>query len=309
MNYLILGGTGLIGNALSKVLIEQGNKVRILSRRPMPDTCNQMVGNVEWLEGEFSDKTILEEALKNIDIIFHLVSTVTPKTSNNDPIYDIKSNLVSSVEMLELLRSHKVKKIIFSSSGGGVYGEPQRLPISESDPVQPLSSYGIVKLAIEHYLYLYYQQYGLDYAVLRISNAYGSFFPELRDFGAVDVFLKKNLKQLPIEIWGDGEIIRDYVFVDDIVEALLLAQDYNGQEKIFNIGSGTGTSLNQLIQHIDKATGFKSSVRYLPARKVDVHANVLDISLARNNLKWAPKIDLSQGIEVLLHSWKQKGYY
>ncbi|MDF2940382.1 MAG: NAD-dependent epimerase/dehydratase family protein, partial [Gammaproteobacteria bacterium] len=248
MNCLLLGGTGLIGRSLAKALLKQGHSLRILSRDPKKQIeLEKDLPKAEWMAGDLSDPELLKRALSNIDIVFHLASSVIPKTSNDNPIYDVESNLIGSLQLLEQARQHQVKKVIFVSSGGAIYGLPQMLPIPEIHPTHPLSSYGIVKLAIEKYLYLYHHNYGLDYCVVRVANAYGAFSANKPGFGAVDTFVKKALNNEPIEIWGDGSIVRDYVHIEDIVNALILAMTYNGPHKIFNIGSGSGVNLNELV--------------------------------------------------------------
>ena len=255
---------------------------------------------VEYTAGDLAKPETFKKALEKVDMVFHLASSVVPKSSNDDVIADVSVNLIGSLHLLEQARLAGIKKLIFVSSGGAVYGIPESLPIAETHPTQPLSSYGIVKLAIEKYLYLYQRLYGLDYCVLRVSNVYGNMAPANRDFGAIDNFVQKAKNNESIEIWGDGSIIRDYIHVDDVVEALLLVMTYSGPEKIFNIGSGTGVSLNELITLIEAELNQKVSVNYLSGRSVDVPANILDISLVQKTLRWTPKIKLKQGIRFLL---------
>jgi UDP-glucose 4-epimerase len=306
MNCLILGGTGLLGGALLSALAQQGHSIKAISRNPPLSEENACLPCVEWIYGDIADEKLMAQAVAGVDIIFHLLSTVGPELSNRDPIYDVNSNLINTLHLLELARHNKVKKIIFSSSGGAIYGFSKELPLIETHPTEPLSSYGIVKLAIEKYLQCYYLHYGLDYCVLRISNAYGGFLPLNKDYGAVNVFLEKILSNQLIEIWGDGNIVRDYIICDDVARAMLQAMDHHGNEKTFNIGGGTGTSLNKLIELIESITAKKARVNYLPARKLDVPINILDISLAKKHLNWAPKIDLAHGIELTLDRWQQK---
>lgn len=161
------------------------------------------------MEGDLGNHGLIREALEGIDVVFHLASTTLPKTSNDDPGYDVRSNVVDTIQLLEACVDAGVRKVIFASSGGTVYGVPERLPIKEDHPTNPISSYGIVKLTIEKYLGLFHYLYGLDYAALRISNPYGPYQDPAGQQGAISVFLHRILSGQPIAIWGDGEIVRE----------------------------------------------------------------------------------------------------
>jgi UDP-glucose 4-epimerase len=178
---------------------------------------------VEWIEGDLVNQEDLEAAIQGCDIIYHLVSTTLPKSSNDNPAYDIETNVIGTLHLLDLARKKMGKKVIFISSGGTVYGVPGEVPIKESYPTNPLCSYGIVKLTIEKYLALYHQLYGLDYCVIRPSNPFGERQRVTGAQGAVAVFLHKALRDEPIEIWGDGTVVRDFIYVGDLTAALVKA--------------------------------------------------------------------------------------
>ena len=235
--------------------------------------------------------------MSGVEVVYHFVSTTLPKTSNDDPIYDVRSNLVDTIQLLESCVEAGVRKVIFASSGGTVYGPPETLPITEDHPTAPISSYGIVKLAIEKYLSLFHHLYGLDYAVLRISNPYGPYQDPGGQQGAVGVFLNRLYTGRPITIWGDGEVVRDYLYVSDLVDALELAALIESREKVLNIGSGEGLSLNALIRCISEVVGEHPAVEYLPARPLDVPASVLNVGRAKSALGWEPETGLAEGIE------------
>ncbi len=301
MNYLLLGGGGFQGGHLCQRLAGRGDFVRVFSNNA-PNAASQTANlpNVEWVIADFQDAEAVERALQGVDVVFHLISTTLPKTSNDDPVHDVMSNVVPTIRLLDLARRNQVKKIIYFSSGGTVYGIPNTIPIPEHHPTQPICSYGIHKCTIEHYLYLYQVLYGLDYAVMRISNPYGPNQGLGRGQGAVGVFLDKLMRGEPIEIWGDGSVIRDYIHVDDVVEAALSLVEYRGAHKIFNIGSGQGKSLTELIAEIAAVLDCKQDVTYLPARSLDVSANVLDISLACKEFGWSPRIAFRDGLKQLV---------
>jgi UDP-glucose 4-epimerase len=246
--------------------------------------------------GNFLDADAVRGAIAECDVVYHLVSATVPQTSNENPCFDVEVNLLGTLQLLDQMRQANVKKIIFSSSGGTVYGIPQEIPIKESHPTDPISSYGIVKLAIEKYLHLYWTLHGIDYRILRVSNAYGARQPITATQGAIAAFLGKAIAKEEIVIWGDGTVLRDYVYASDIAHAFLQASRYEGKLKVFNIGSGHGHSLNDLIAAIESITQVPLQVKYLPGRPFDVPVNVLDTSRAKAHLGWEPKVRLEEGV-------------
>jgi UDP-glucose 4-epimerase len=298
MKYLVLGGGGFMGSWIVDALLARGATVRIFERPALvryrmftPDE------RIEWCEGDFQSARDVERAIEGIDLVFHLVSTTLPKNSNDDPVFDVSSNVVGTIRLLELAVTHRIGKIVFISSGGTVYGTPKKVPIPETHPTEPLVSYGISKLAIEKYLGLYQTLHGLRYAVLRVANPYGERQRMNAAQGAVAVFLHRALAGQPIEIWGDGSVVRDYIHVSDVVSAFLAAADHPGDAGIFNIGSGTGHSLNELIETMESLLGQPVQRRYLTARPFDVPTSILDIGKAREVLGWSPRVDLRSGLE------------
>jgi UDP-glucose 4-epimerase len=253
--------------------------------------------NFELHEGDLISEAGISEALEGCDICFHLVSTTLPKSSNADPVFDVETNLLGTVRLLTHAVNAGIKKIIFVSSGGTVYGVPIELPIPETHRTDPICSYGISKLAIEKYLELFRRLHGLDYTVLRIANPYGERQRMHASQGAVAVFLGKVLSGEPVEIWGDGSVVRDYVYIADVVDALLAAMELECDEHVFNIGSGYGLSLNELLDAIEKVTKRAADRRYLPARVFDVPISVLSIERAKRSLDWSPKVEFSQGLK------------
>lgn len=295
MRHLVVGGSGFIGGHLVQRLIENGGRVRIYDRSP--SKARGAVRGVEYLEGDLGNHGLIREAMSGVDVVYHFVSTTLPKTSNDDPIYDVRSNLVDTIQLLEACVEAGVSKVVFASSGGTVYGPPETLPITEDHPTRPISSYGIVKLAIEKYLGLFHRLYGLDYAALRISNPYGPYQNPEGMQGAVGVFLYNLCYDRPITVWGDGEVVRDYLYIADLVDALELAAQTETQEKVINIGSSEGVSLNSLLECISTVAGKRPELEYLPTRAVDVPSNVLGIGRAKAELGWAPETGLAEGID------------
>ncbi len=227
MKSLVLGGNGFIGTHLVDGLLEEGWPVRIYDRSP--NRFRATPGGAEYVEGELGNHGLIRAAVEGMEVVFHFVSTTIPKTSNDDPIYDVRSNLVDTLQLLESCVEAGVRKVVFASSGGTVYGRPQGGSIAEDHPANPITSYGVIKLAVEKYLGLFDHLHGLDYTALRISNPYGPYQDPGGQQGAVPVFLNRLRTGRPVTIWGDGSVVRDYLYVSDLVDALLLAA-----------GTGTG---------------------------------------------------------------------
>src|SRR3972149_10968356 len=241
MKYLVLGGGGFIGSHVCDSLVKAGHQVRIFEKEHVSkNNIEHLISSIEWVEGDFTNETHLKEIVKGVDIIIHSIGTTHPRTSNENPVYDISSNLISTLHLLDAAKDEGVKKVIFFSSGGTVYGIPKTIPIPEDHPTEPLCSYGIQKLAIEKYLRLYHYLYGLDYAIMRIYNPYGERQRPHALQGAVAVFMNKALIGEGIEIWGDGSVTRDYLHISDVARAVSILSDYHGEYKLFNIGGGHG---------------------------------------------------------------------
>lgn len=297
MRCLVLGGGGFMGSHLADALLAAGHSVRIFDKKGRStEDIAHIIERIEWYEGDFSNPLDIKTAVEGVDAVFHLISTTLPKGSNQSPVFDILTNVVPTVGLIESAHEAGVKKIVFASSGGTVYGTPICNPIAENHPTNPSCSYGIHKLTIEKYLALYNSLYGLDYTVLRISNPFGERQNPKGLLGAATVFLYRTLKGEQIEIWGDGSVVRDFLHVTDVADAFLCALNYNGPEHIFNIGHGTGLSLNELLKVIEEVTGIKPDVTYTEPRPFDVKSNVLDISLAKRELGWSPKLSIRDGL-------------
>jgi len=295
MNCLLLGGNGFIGSHLVDKILAEGHRVRVFDK--YEEHYRKPLAAVDYRYGDFGNRGLLMEALTDMDIVFHLISTTLPKTSNDDPAFDVQSNVIETLFLLEQCVTRKIKKIIFISSGGTIYGKPSILPISENSPVDPECSYGITKLTIEKYLALFNRLYGLEYTILRPSNVYGSRQNPEGIQGAVSVFLGKVARCLPIQIWGDGNVVRDYVYIDDLVDAVSNAANIKTLDRIFNIGSGKGVSLNEIIEVIHQVTKRDVSVEYQAKRTFDVPEIYLDVSRAHQQLNWSTTMSLEDGIK------------
>jgi UDP-glucose 4-epimerase len=295
---LVLGANGFVGGNLCKGLLAVGYKVRAFSRQLLDaDWSIGESDNFENIIGDFGNAEDLRVALSGVDVVFHLISSTLPQSSNNDPVFDVTSNVGGTVKLLELMKESNVNKILFVSSGGTVYGKVDSVSISESEPTKPICSYGVSKVAIENYLYMYRELYGLEYFVFRLSNPFGIGRKIGKPQGVINSFLASCLSHKTIEIWGDGSVVRDYIYIDDVVAACIKAlnlDEWKGD--ILNIGSGEGASLKDILAVIETAAGQQTDLQYKNSRNFDVPFNVLDISHAKQILDWAPKTSLSDGV-------------
>ncbi len=294
---LIIGGRGFLGSHVGRALLARGHRLRLFDRPAVSATYPLEGPGVEQVEGDFLNAGDLRAALQEVGAVVHLASTTVPKTSNDDPVHDVETNLVPTLRLLEEIRRgpHDVK-VLFASSGGTIYGIPETVPVTESHPTAPQCAYGICKLAIEHYLRLYHALHGLRYCVLRLANPYGEGQRPEGQQGAVGVFASRALRGEPVEIWGDGSVVRDYIHAADVADAFARALDYGGEARVFNIGSCRGHSLIEIVEALEKVLGRGVARGHMPGRPFDIPVNVLDISRARRELGWQPTVTLENGL-------------
>lgn len=298
MNVLVLGGNGFIGSHLVDKLKLDGHSVSVFDRNP--ELFRKPRPGVRYYQGEFGNRGLLGEALEGVDVVFHLISTTLPKTSNDDPIFDVQSNVVETLSLMEKCLEIGVGKVVFVSSGGTIYGRPDKLPVDEKSATDPECSYGITKLMIEKYFALYHKLHGLEYAIVRPSNPYGERQNPSGIQGVISVFLDKAARGEAITIWGDGRIVRDYIYITDLVEGVCRAAFLPTQSRILNLGSGTGHALNDILVMTREVTGRSVAVSYQERREFDVPEIYLDICRAREELAWAPTTDLKEG---MMRTW------
>lgn len=306
MKIAIFGGGGFIGSAVADRLLADRHALRIFER-PRVEPYRRFSGDerVEWVTGDLMSVHDVSVAIDGVDVVVHLVSTTLPKSSNDDPVYDVQTNLIATLQLLGAMVAKRIRRIVFISSGGTVYGNPVYLPIDESHPTDPRVSYGITKLAIEKYLLMYQHLHGVKATILRVANPYGVRQRVETAQGAVAVFLWKAILNEPLEIWGDGSVTRDYVYISDVAEAFARAVEYDGARSVFNICSGIGTSLNELIGMLERVLGREIVRHCRPGRPFDVPVSILANSLARQELGWEPRVKLEDGI-VKTADWMRK---
>lgn len=306
MRVLVTGGNGFIGMHCVDALHAAGWQVRVLDL--FERRFGALPAGVEYIKGDLSNDYTVREALVGVDQVLHLAWASIHEVATRDPLTDIVANLIPSVRLINEAHLAGVQRFIFLSSGGTVYGPAQYLPIDENHPTNPISAYGITKLAVEKYLSLYYQLHGLEYFILRPSVPYGPGQDPRRRQGAINVFLYRLAQNLPIEIWGDGSIVRDYFYIDDLSAALSAVMTIPiTTSRIFNLGGGKGYTLHELLVVLQEATGKKALVQYMPARQFDVPELILDITLAKKNLSWTPETPLHSGV-MRTWDWMRKTF-
>ncbi|MGH1335038.1 MAG: NAD-dependent epimerase/dehydratase family protein [Aureispira sp.] len=295
----LTGGTGFIGSHIVEALLEQGHQLRVLtSNSSIHPNIKPYQERLQLLRGDFGDQQLMEKHLQGVEYLIHVAWTTVPKTATENPIYDAQSNLIGGLHLLEAAVTVNVKKVLFISTGGALYGIPQYVPVDEAHPLHPISAYGTSKLSFERYLHFYYNNRGLDYSIFRIANAYGPRQNLTKNQGVIGIWLQKIQQQQAIEIWGDGSVVRDYIYVADVAQLIVQSLTYQGEIKIFNVGSGQGYSLNEILTACQRVSQQQTSVQYLEGRAFDVPVNILSIERVQAVLDWSPSTSLEEGIQA-----------
>lgn len=337
--YLILGADGFLGSHFTEKLQAKGCEIRAFDifRDGKSNHLDHLRDKIEFFPGDFMNQDDISQATKDINVVFHFISSTTPASSSRDPLIDIDVNLRATVNLLEKCVQNKVEQIVFPSSGGTIYGNIRKEKFSETDLTIPISPYGISKLAIERYLEYFKINFGLDYLIFRYSNPYGPRQNLVGSQGIIPIFLNKIKNNQAISIFGDGENVRDYIYVEDSINLSLeiffkgtASPPYKGIEidknsrdeekacsnkkllqginknhrefNLYNIGSGTGISINEIIRIIKKVTGKKFPIKYLPARSCDLKRVVLDNSRLLKEVDNRNFVSLEEGIKLLWES-------
>ncbi len=297
MRILVLGGSGFLGSHIVDRFLGEKHDVTVYDL--YPERFRRSPPGIKFVTGDFGNVGALDELIATgFDAVIHCVSTTTPKSSNESPEFDIQSNVIGTLYLLDICARHNIGKVVFLSSGGTVYGDVGNLDlVDETHAVRPMCSYGVSKLSIEHYLDVYKHLRGLNYVALRLSNPYGERQSPLRALGALTVFLHRTLKRQTVEIWGDGSVTRDFIYVGDVANAVYLAT-VNQVSGIFNVGTGTGLSLRDILTHISQVVGIEPSVTWLASRSFDVPRIVLDATKLRKATDWSSVTSLDNGIAI-----------
>ena len=293
----VLGGLGFIGSHICRTLVRHGYGIRIFDklyaqRRLVEDLANE----VEIVEGDISRADDVLDALRGCQTAIDLVHTTVPGSSMKDPVYDVTSNLRAAVSWLPHLSETGIKRFLYVSSGGTVYGLPRTNPITEEHPTNPISSYGITKLAIEKYVAMYCGMLGIQYQILRPSNVYGEGQRLNIGQGVIGVMADLALSGKPLEIWGTGENQRDYLHVDDLAGSVLALLSYEGSEHVFNVSSEEGHSVLDIVNALRDTLGLSFEIKHLPDRGFDVPSNILSSARLRTETNWTPQVSWEVGI-------------
>lgn len=301
-HHLILGGCGFIGRHVAVLLAREGNRVTLADRaalaQPMPaDVAGAVtsqlleLGSADW-----------DALVADVDIVHHYAWGSLPASANANPGGDLLTNVGATIGLLDALHRRGGGRVVFSSSGGTVYGKLRQTPVPEDHPVAPITAYGAGKATAEVYLGLYRHMHGLDCRIARIANPYGAGQDLSRGQGAVTTFLHHALMHRPITIWGTGEVVRDYIHISDVAQCLVtLAVSPRTEEFVFNVGSGAGVSLNQIVSELEARLGRTLDVSRTATRPFDVPVSILRIDRGRDTLGWSPALSFGDGIARTLH--------
>lgn len=292
---LLIGGSGFIGSALARRLAGHGHPVTILSRHRPSDNMD----GVDWRQGSLDDATLLGTLLPECRSVIYLATTSTPSLNAREPAREAQENLLPLLRLLEAMTSHPHIPLIYLSSGGAIYGNPLYLPVDEKHPLAPLSHHAAGKAAAEQFLGVFSRQ-GHRVSILRPANVYGPGQALQTGFGFVRHLLEHLQQETPMTIWGDGKTARDYLYIDDMINACEAVLD-NPITGTFNLGSGTALSLKKLCGLAEDVTGRRLELQYEPARGVDVRSIALDSSSFRLNYGWQPQTAIEEGLSL---TWK-----
>jgi UDP-glucose 4-epimerase len=301
-NVLVVGSGGFVGTNLINQLANSNYRVRGLSRSFLQ---NNVGPPVELITLDLRDLAAVEVHCQWADVVVYLASDGAPATANDNVIASVEKGIVDSLRFFELCIKHGLSKLVYISSGGTVYGDALQVPTPETARLQPNNAYSIGKMAVEHYLSLYHQLHQLDYVVLRVSNPYGPYQFGAKNQGVIGRFIDLAFKGEPVSLWGDGSVIRDYIYIDDVCHAIVKAMEYQGPCRIMNIGSGVGRSLSEIIEVI-RAKGLDLNVNKKPGLLATVGTSILDTSLAQKELGWAANTSIDSGIDQFIAWFKQR---
>lgn len=289
---VITGGNGFIGSNLVSALLERGSfEILVIDHKQFNDE------KIKTFVGNFSNKEFISKIINEGDIIIHLACTTVTHTAENNRQKDVEDNVIGAINLLDVCVEKKIKKIIFASSGGTVYGKVDYEHASkETDCIRPVSAYGIMKATIENYIKLYNKLYNLSYVIMRISNPYPRLQFAKSKPGVIDIFLDAFINGKEINIFGDGKSERDYIFIDDLTRFIVSVIEKESLNKTFNVGCGKSTSINTLLKIIEDITGKKTKINYVGNKNFEVEKVSLDISKAKRELKWEPEYTIERGI-------------
>ncbi|HVX48152.1 MAG TPA: NAD-dependent epimerase/dehydratase family protein [Candidatus Saccharimonadales bacterium] len=294
---LVLGADGFIGSHLVDSLVEKGHDIRAFDRFSRKKHSFKDSDKIEVMPGDFLNRHDLSQALQGVDYVFHFISTTTPASAEDDPLIDISTNIQMSVELFQECVKTGVKKVIFASTGGAIYGENSTEHVNEDTLPAPVSPYAIGKLTIEQYLRYFDKKFGLKALVFRISNPYGERQSLASRQGVIPIFLQHIAKGEPITILGDGSMIRDYIYVKDVAD-MVASSFETARNDLYNLGSGHGLSVNELVDSMRQITGREIQTEHAEKPPTYVDKVVLDVSRFESEFPGMAKTDLAEGMKA-----------
>ena len=296
MNILVTGGAGFIGSHIVDAYLSAGHSVVAVDNLSTGSTSNVNAA-ATFIQGDIESMDLHSLFQKyRFDLVNHQAARGNPRESVRDPVAFFETNVRGGLNVLEAARANGTRKVIYSSSGGCVYGQLKRVPADEDHPLQPIDPYGASKECFETYVRAYATQYGLTYTILRYANIYGPRQNPYGEVGVVGIFAARMLAGNPVTINGDGNTSRDYVYIEDCVQANVRAIDA-GDNETLNIGTGVGTSVNGIFDLLSNLTGYEAAAVHGPAQAGEVPRNELGASRAREVLGWTPSVPLAVGLE------------
>ncbi|MBO8161261.1 MAG: SDR family oxidoreductase [Thermosipho sp. (in: Bacteria)] len=306
MKVLVTGGAGFIGSHLVDRLIDLGYEVVVVDNlsKGKKENVNE---NATLIVADIGDEESIEKLFKEykFSYVFHLAAQASVSVSVKDPVEDANVNIIGSLVLIKNALKFGVEKFIFSSTGGAIYGDEVEIyPTPETVFPNPISPYGIAKFSVENYLKFSKKEFGLNYVVLRYANVYGPRQDPYGEAGVVAIFTSRMLKGEEVIINGDGEYVRDYVYVGDVVDANIRAMK-KGDGLEINIGTSQGTTVNQLFSYLKKITNYNKEPVYGPPRKGDIRKSLLCYTRAKEELRWEPRVNLEKGLRLTVEWFKR----
>ena len=307
MKIALIGGAGFIGTNLA-IHLSKTDEVTVIDRdEKFFSTLKSLNLPIRYKVASFDTNSDFDNQVEGQDVVYHLASTVIPGNSNYDIGAELDANVIVTCHLLDACVRQGIKKVAFISSGGAIYGKKGTCPIQEDMVTYPISSYGVQKLAIEKLLYLYRYQKDLDYRIIRLANPYGPYQRPNGKLGVVTTFIYKALTSGRLEVYGDGTVVRDFIYIEDAIRGILKIVNGENDIRVFNLGSGKGTSVNQVIEAIRKTIRSDLAVEYIAGRTTDVPVNYLDISRYEGIYGKLDPVSLEDGIKKTAEFMKQVG--
>lgn len=297
----VYGANGFIGSNLVRRLFAEGRPFRAISRHKPNDLHDLPKDLFNFVEADFEDSLAMESSLIGLDTVIQLISTSSPGLGNQHAVSDVQHNIIPHIKFMSSCAQAGVRRYIFLSSGGTVYGPTSVCPIAEDHPTNPISSHGLTKLTTEKYLQMQSHVSGMEYVILRLANAFGPGQAFNKGQGLIPAVLERYSQHKPIDVIGSGDARRDYVYIDDVVEACLAAIDVpRPLYEVINIGSGQSRSVAEVLNAMEEILQARFDRNYRDARRTDVDINQLDIRRAAAVLEWVPQISFEEGLSIML---------